>query len=494
MMRLKRTVLVVMWLFEGSAAPRRVRKEKVVSPTSSLFGVSSEPTLVPLDLLLQITDGFSKERKIGSGSYGEVYLGVHQYGQKIAVKKIYDMPGVDDEQFRNEFKNLTRLRHKNIVQLVGYCHDIQEVQVKYQGKLVIAEKINRALCLEYMPNGSLEKYISDECDKYDWHTGYGIINGICQDFGISRLFGDERTRATKSTLGTQGYLPPEYIRYNLISSKFDIFSLGVVIIKIMAGRSGYFNIADMSPQEFTNLVQEKWTNRLHETSNLMKAHSEQVKTCIEIGLRCVDDDRQRRPSIQDIVNRLHETETECAYAARKDRSSIYQIKVNNWKVSAYKQFDERENSEGLNPDYFMTDGGPVSALPLNNDAGPSVQAGTPWQYHNGKAAQHEVGDRHPLNGLSRAAVLSNNDAGPSYLEMLPFPQHMYEQTVHQGPGEHDPSVPQNGGSYSLHQGNILNDQGPLSAQPTIPFHNFFPDDIIADASQSGFNSFDFEPW
>ncbi|KAI4966953.1 hypothetical protein ZWY2020_034664 [Hordeum vulgare] len=174
-----------------------------------------------------------------------------------------------------------------------------------------------------------------------------------------------------------------------------------------------------------------------------------------------------------------------------------QIKVNNWKMSAYKKFDERENSGGLNPDYFTTDGGPVSALPLNNDAGPSVQAGTLWQYHNGKAAQHEVGDRHPLNGLSRAAVLSNNDAGPSNQEILPFPQHMHEQTAYQGPGEHDPSVPQNGAPYSLHQGNILNDQGPLSAQPTIPSHNFSPvrqDDMIADASQSGFTSFDVEEW
>ncbi|XP_037443646.1 cysteine-rich receptor-like protein kinase 29 [Triticum dicoccoides] len=321
---------------------------------------SLEPTAeLPLDLLREITDGFSEERKLGSGTYGEVYLGVHQDGQKIAVKRIYDMPGVDDKQFQNELKNLTRLRHRNIVRLVGYCHHIQEVPAIYEGKLVLAEKIHRALCLEYMSNGSLENYISDECDKYDWHTGYGMIKGICHglkylhtelkppiyhldlkpanilldenmvpriaDFGISRLIGDERTRATKSTLGTQGYLPPEYILYNYISSKFDIFSLGVVIIKIMSGRSGYYKIADMSPQEFTNLVHENWTNRLHEASNLMKAHSEQVKICIQIGLRCVNSDRHKRPSIQDIVNRLNETETECTYAARKDRSLIYEV-------------------------------------------------------------------------------------------------------------------------------------------------------------------------
>ncbi|KAF7104367.1 hypothetical protein CFC21_105266 [Triticum aestivum] len=207
---------------------------------------NSEPTVMPLDLLREITDGFSEERKLGSGSYGKVYLGVHQNGEKIAVKVLYDMPGVDDKHFQNEFKNLTRLQHPNIVRLVGYCHDIQEVQVMHEGKLVLAEKTHRALCLEYMSNGSLEKYLSDECDRYDWQKGYQIIKGICQglnylpnelkppmyhfdlkpanilldenmvpriaDFGISRLFKDEQTRATKSTLGTIGYLPPEYIK------------------------------------------------------------------------------------------------------------------------------------------------------------------------------------------------------------------------------------------------------------------------------------------
>lgn len=95
-----------------------------------------------------------------SGSFGKVYKGVHQDGVKIVVKMLYDMPGLDDELFQNEFKNLTRLRHQNIVRLVGYCHDIQVVQVMHEGKLVLAEKTHRALCLEYMSNGSLDKYLS----------------------------------------------------------------------------------------------------------------------------------------------------------------------------------------------------------------------------------------------------------------------------------------------------------------------------------------------
>jgi serine/threonine protein kinase len=88
---------------------------------------------------------------------------MHQGGE-IAVKKLYDMPGLDEENFQNEFKNHTRLSHKNIVRLVGYCHDVQEVTVKHEGNFIVAERINRALCLEYMSNGSLNEYLSGNDD------------------------------------------------------------------------------------------------------------------------------------------------------------------------------------------------------------------------------------------------------------------------------------------------------------------------------------------
>jgi len=311
---------------------------------------SMEPTVMPLDLLREITNGFSEEQIIGSGSSGKVYWGDH--GKKIAVKNFYDMIGLDDKQFRNEIKNLTRLRHKNIVRLVGYCHDTQKVQVEHGGKLAFAEKTYKVLCLEYLSNGSLDNYLTDECDRYDWHTGYGIIKGICQglkylhheldppiyhldlkpanvlldenmvpriaDFGMARLCGDEHMRAGKNSYGTLGYLPPEFIRSNLVSNKFDIFSLGVIILKIMAGHAGYLDIAEMPSYEFIYLVQTNWTNRLLEIFNLRRAYSEQVRICIEIGLSCVQEDPYKRPTIQDIVNMLEETETKCTDAAKKD--------------------------------------------------------------------------------------------------------------------------------------------------------------------------------
>lgn len=94
-------------------------------------------------------------------------------------------------------------------------------------------------------------------------------------------------------LSCSGYLPPEYIERNVISTKFDVFSLGVVTIKIMTGPTGYSKSAEMSPQEYIKLVHANWRNRLQATVTpvcVLESYSEQVKICIETALRCVDAD------------------------------------------------------------------------------------------------------------------------------------------------------------------------------------------------------------
>jgi coatomer subunit beta' len=81
-------------------------------------------------------------------------------GKEIAVKKLRVMPGIDEKQFENEFGHLRRLKHQNIVQLVGFCNEEEEVVVNHEGKEVRALDIHRALCLEFVPNGSLGNCLS----------------------------------------------------------------------------------------------------------------------------------------------------------------------------------------------------------------------------------------------------------------------------------------------------------------------------------------------
>lgn len=84
---------------------------------------------------------------------------MHKNGETIAVKLLHSMPGLDDERFEEEFHNLARLQHKNIVRLVGFCHEIQREFVLHDGKMIFADSKHMALCFEYMHNGSLDKYI-----------------------------------------------------------------------------------------------------------------------------------------------------------------------------------------------------------------------------------------------------------------------------------------------------------------------------------------------
>uniref|UniRef100_A0A453MVM6 Protein kinase domain-containing protein n=2 Tax=Aegilops tauschii subsp. strangulata TaxID=200361 RepID=A0A453MVM6_AEGTS len=301
------------------------------------------PRPLPFHLLEEITDGFSEERKLGAGAYGSVYKGQHKNGEIIAIKKLHSMPKLNNQQFQKEYLNLATLQHQNIVRLVGYCHETRGEYIEFNGRTIFAENQHMALCFEYMCNGSLDNCLQDESSGHDWKTRYKIIKGICKglkylheelnppiyhldlkpanilldeqmnpkiaDFGLSKFFGDERTRVSASAIGTIGYLPPEYINCSLVSNKLDVFSLGVIIIKTMTGHLGYSQSAEMPSEEFIDLVQEKWKNRIQGPSvDDIDSCAELVKTCIKIALNCVDADRHKRPNIGDIIRELDETE------------------------------------------------------------------------------------------------------------------------------------------------------------------------------------------
>ncbi|KAM3215094.1 hypothetical protein ACQJBY_067207 [Aegilops geniculata] len=216
-----------------SAARRRQQGES--SRGNNTHTVSPRP--LTFHLLKEITGGFSENRKLGTGAYGTVYKGEHKDGEKIAVKMLHDILGLDNEQFEKKYFNLADLDHKNIVRLVGYCCETRRECVPYDGRMVFADITKRALCFEYMRNGGLDKCLSDETSGHDWCTRYSIIKGICEglkylheeleypmyhldlkpanilldeklmpkiaDFGLSRFFRGEQSQITQSAIGTQ---------------------------------------------------------------------------------------------------------------------------------------------------------------------------------------------------------------------------------------------------------------------------------------------------
>ncbi|CAL4993824.1 unnamed protein product [Urochloa decumbens] len=246
-------------------------------------------------------------------------------------------------QFKNEIYNLSMLKHQNIVQVLGYCYEIEKEIIEFNGGKVLVERTHRAICLEYLHNGSLQEHLSDEFGGHNWEERFIIIKGTCEglecshkklqqpiyhldlkpdnilldkdmvpkiaDFGLSRIFGKESTPDTQYPCGTLGYQPPEYIDRGEISEKFDIFSLGVIMIRIVSGPEGYSKCRDMPSDKFIDQVSANWRERLKATCSdysLLEAYCHQVKTCTNIALKCLDEDRHKRPDIVNIIGELNE--------------------------------------------------------------------------------------------------------------------------------------------------------------------------------------------
>ncbi|CAL4993917.1 unnamed protein product [Urochloa decumbens] len=275
-----------------------------------------------------------------------IWQGVTQNGDDVAVKKLKlrDV-NPDFKQFQNEFLNLTKLKHQNIVQILGYCYQTDKKPfIMPDGREVLVDKTHATLCLEYLRNGSIQNHLSDEFCKLDWHTRFRIIKGTCDglkyihkdlqkpiyhldlkpdnilldkdmvpkiaDFGLSRIFGNELARITRRPYGTLGYQPPEYIDKGEISGMFDIFSLGIIMIQIVSRRKDYSECLEMSSDEFINQVRIDWRNRLQATctGDSLEAYCHQVETCTQMALNCVETDSQKRPNIMKITEKLNELE------------------------------------------------------------------------------------------------------------------------------------------------------------------------------------------
>ncbi|CAM0885778.1 unnamed protein product [Alopecurus aequalis] len=281
-----------------------------------LSNPSEEPIELSYPAIQTITQDFTVE--IGRGGFGVVYLGSLPCG-KIAVKKLFSSQDLDDKLFTDEVNCLIRAKHENIVRFLGYCAHTQGKMIKFEGKFVLADVRQRILCFEYVPNGNLYQYLKEEPSRDDWNKRYQMIRGICQglnylheelinhldlkpenvmldvemkpkisDFGLSRCFDKGQSRVfTRNIYGTQGYIAPEAIDSGEISYKSDIFSLGIVIIKLLAGRNKY----DL----------ENW-------QNLLDVDGPEAKVCIKIAQTCLHADQHKRPTIGKIIHELNELE------------------------------------------------------------------------------------------------------------------------------------------------------------------------------------------
>ncbi|XP_047332636.1 L-type lectin-domain containing receptor kinase IX.1-like [Impatiens glandulifera] len=276
------------------------------------------------------TNNFSEARKLGEGGFGSVYKGyLISLDLLIAVKKVSKSSKQGKKEYVTEVKIISQLRHRNLVQLIGWCHD-------HGGEFL--------LVYEFMPNGSLDVHLFGKKPVLNWITRHKIALGLASallylheeweqcvihrdikssnimldssfnvklgDFGLARLADHEHGPDTTGLAGTLGYMAPEYLRTGRASKESDVYSFGVVILEIVTGmRCRDSKLADEFPMGFV-----EWVWDLHGKGKVVDAidkrmnqdlNDQEVECFVVVGLWCVHPDPSLRPSMKQASRVLH---------------------------------------------------------------------------------------------------------------------------------------------------------------------------------------------
>lgn len=275
------------------------------------------------------TNGLADGNVIGEGGYGIVYSGILADNTRVAVKNLLNNRGQAEKEFKVEVEVIGRVRHKNLVRLLGYC----------------VEGAYRMLVYEYVDNGNLDQWLHGdvgEVSPLTWDIRMNIILGTAKglaylheglepkvvhrdikssnilidrqwnskvsDFGLAKLLCSERSYVTTRVMGTFGYVAPEYACTGMLNEKSDVYSFGILIMEIISGRNpvdysrpkGEVNLVDWLKTMVGNRKSEEVVDPKLPEMPVSKA----LKRVLLVALRCVDPDAQKRPKMGHVIHML----------------------------------------------------------------------------------------------------------------------------------------------------------------------------------------------
>ncbi|XP_057832276.2 L-type lectin-domain containing receptor kinase IX.2-like [Cryptomeria japonica] len=291
--------------------------------------VDQGPSRYKLEDLKAGTDNFSETLKLGQGGFGGVYKGViGEANEVVAIKRVSQGSRQGLKEFISEISIVSRVRHRNLVQLFGWCHE--------KGELI--------LVYEYMSNGSLDKhlFIKGDSPPLHWSRRYQIaleiacgllylheewdhcivhrdvkssnvmldnnFNAKLGDFGLARILEHNCLSQTTMAAGTLGYMAPESVTTGRTSPESNVYSFGAVALEFATGRRA----VDKSLQEHNMRVVE-WVWDLYGQGKVLEAADEklneeyerlEMEQLIGIGLWCSHPDPVARPKMRQVVKSL----------------------------------------------------------------------------------------------------------------------------------------------------------------------------------------------
>ncbi|KAJ4780835.1 receptor lectin kinase [Rhynchospora pubera] len=277
--------------------------------------------------LATATMNFAEAEKLGEGGFGSVYRGfLGDDGIHVAIKRVSKGSKQGQKEYISEVKIISQLRHRNLVPLIGWCHDHGELLLVYElmhnGSLdihlyhkerVLAWPVRHKIALGL---GFALLYLHEGCEQCVVHRDIkpsnvmldSLFNAKLGDFGLARLIDHQAGAQTTIPAGTMGYIAPECIISGKASSESDVYSFGVVLLEIASGRKPVVLQEDESKPPLV-----EWVWSLYGSGSILDAmdlrlngefEAQEAGRLMVIGLWCAQPNHILRPSIRQAINAL----------------------------------------------------------------------------------------------------------------------------------------------------------------------------------------------
>ncbi|XP_038699809.1 proline-rich receptor-like protein kinase PERK1 [Tripterygium wilfordii] len=304
---------------------------EVYPPPSPGIGLSFSKSTFTYEELARATDGFSDANLLGQGGFGYVHRGVLPNGKEVAVKQLKAGSGQGEREFQAEVEIISRVHHKHLVSLVGYCITGSQ----------------RLLVYEFVPNNTLEfhlhgkgrptmdwptrlrialgsakglAYLHEDCHPKIIHRDIKAANilldfkfeAMVADFGLAKLSSDANTHVSTRVMGTFGYLAPEYASSGKLTDKSDVFSFGVMLLELITGQrpvdsSHSFmedSLVDWARPLLTRALEEGNLDSLVDPKLQNNYNQNEMARMVACAAACVRHSARRRPRMSQIVRAL----------------------------------------------------------------------------------------------------------------------------------------------------------------------------------------------
>lgn len=312
----------------SAVQPRSLDLRSVSTSESASF----DPSLHQISMaeLSVATNNFSSDLIIGDGSFGLVYRAQLSNGVTVAIKKLDPDAFQGFREFRAEMETLGRLRHPNIVKMLGYC----------------VSGPDRVLIYEYVERGSLDQWIHDTTSSFprsslSWEMRVKVVRGIANglaylhglqapiihrdikasnilldsnfevhiaDFGLARCIQDSHTHVSTQVAGTMGYMPPEYREGNTAATFMaDVYSFGILMLEIATQRRPNWPVKmDGREVGLAEWARKMLANNRHMDMVDSKVaretlDEEKVHEYFRIACMCANEAKRERPAMRDVV-------------------------------------------------------------------------------------------------------------------------------------------------------------------------------------------------